>query len=123
MIIGYGIDIVEIDRLKKAYDRFGPAFLAKILADEELISMPEILFPWLGGRFAAKESASKALGSGFSNGITARDFIVRGTPGGRPELVFMDRARELADQLKVRVIRLSISHEKHYAIAGVILED
>lgn len=123
MIVGLGIDIVELERLKRPYDRFGNAFLKKLLAPQELAEAPGNIMPWLGGRFAAKEAASKALGKGFACGISPRDFIISNAASGQPLLVFANAALHRTKELGVRKIHLSISHERHYAIAQVILED
>ena len=123
MILGYGIDIAEIERLKHVHQRFGMNFLRKILAENELVAMPENIFPWLAGRFAAKEAASKALGYGFSRGISPLDFMIFQNDSGKPELKLMKKAGEYARNLGIRHTLLSISHERNYAIAGVILED
>lgn len=69
MIVGLGIDIAEMARLAKVYDKFGRRFLEKILTPAELATLPVQALPYIAGRFAAKEAAVKALGTGFSQGI------------------------------------------------------
>lgn len=123
MILGLGIDIVELARVRRAYERFGKLFLEKILSSEELANLPAQLLPWLGGRFAAKEAASKALGTGFSHGISPGDFCIYSDPFKKPELLFLGGAKIWADKLGVRHAHISISHEKLFAVAEVILED
>ena len=123
MILGIGIDIVELERIAHVYDRFGKVFLKKLLAPVEFTQMPERIIPWLGGRFAAKEAASKALGTGFSQGITLCDLEILTLPSGRPQISFLACARAKADALGVRHAHISISHERRFAVAEVILED
>lgn len=123
MILGLGIDIVELERIKRIYERYGEIFLKKILSPDELAILPQFVSPWLGGRFAAKEAASKALGTGFSNGINPFDISILSNHGQKPEIFFAGMAKTLADRLGVRRAHVSISHERLFAVAEVILED
>lgn len=122
MIAGIGIDIVELERIKRVYERFGKKFLNKFLAPDEQPETTDYLASWLAGRFASKEAASKALGTGFSKGVSPHDFIVSSTCSGKPQLVLQGNARILAAALEIRHLHLSISHERQFAIAMVIME-
>jgi holo-[acyl-carrier protein] synthase len=77
----------------------------------------------LTARFAAKEAGAKALGTGISRGVAWREFEVRRLPGQRPELHLSGRAAEIATQLGIRRLSLSLSHSKDQSIAVVIAED
>lgn len=125
--MGMGTDIVEIDRIRAGLERFGRRYAARILGPAEL----ELLAPAdglpaasrLAGRFAAKEAAVKALGTGFSDGIGPRDMEILADGHGKPLLVFSARAEARRLTLGARRSHISISHERHYAVATVILED
>lgn len=123
MIVGLGIDMTELERIRAAHARFGRRFLEKFLAPGELSALPEApRLSLLAGRFAAKEAAVKALGTGFSGGIGPCQIEVVILPSGAPSLVFHDHAREKAGQLGMRAAHLSISHERSHAVAVVVLE-
>jgi len=122
MIVGLGIDITEVARIIAVYERFGHRFLERILTVSELTCLPANPGTWLAGRFAAKEAAVKALGTGFSQGISPVQIeVIRGSLG-EPRLRFLGAAQERATMLGVRQSRLSISHERLVAVAVAILE-
>ena len=123
MIVGLGIDMTELERIRRAHARFGRRFLEKFLAPGELAALPsEPRLSLLAGRFAAKEAAAKALGTGFSGGIGPCDIEVVAGPTGAPGLVFHSHARQKAENLGMRAAHLSISHERAHAVAVVVLE-
>ena len=122
MIIGLGTDIAELERIRAAHERFGHHFLQKILTPEELDDMPSYPTAWLAGRFAAKEAAVKALGTGFTRGISFTDIEIRRGAQGQPLLSLLGPAREHASYLGVQKNHISISHGRHSAVAVVILE-
>ena len=122
MIVGLGIDIAEMARLAKVYEKFGRRFLEKFLTPTELASLPAQPLPYIAGRFAAKEAAVKALGTGFAEGIGPRDVAVRSLPSGKPELVLSGKAREKADALGAKKLHLTLTHTRDNAAAVVILE-
>jgi len=108
-----GIDIVDIDRIESAAARWGDAFLKRIFTDSELrlyAAKPASL----AARFAAKEAVIKALGARPSR---YTDIEILSAPGGRPELHLYCHAGELADKLAPKGIDISLSHERHYAVA------
>lgn len=127
MIVGMGTDIVEIDRIRAGLERFGRRYAARILtpAERELLAPGDGLphASRLAGRFAAKEAAVKALGTGFSGGISPQDVEVLADALGRPRLVFFAGAEARRLELGARRSHVSISHERHHAVATVILED
>ena len=124
MIVGTGIDIAEVPRIRKSIERFGQRFLERIFTAGEIryCDSKANRVERYAGRFAAKEAAMKALGTGWNHGVRWRDCEVSRKPGGRPTMVFHGKAGEFAAGLGVRNIALSISHTEEQAIAQVILE-
>lgn len=125
MIFGIGIDIVEIGRLRKAHKKWGDRFLLRILKPAELNSLKDKndIFPFISARFAAKEAFVKALGTGFSRGISWQDMEVKREKGQRPFFSITGKTLIVMDELGVKNIHLSISHERDYAVAQVVLEN
>ncbi|PMH43845.1 holo-ACP synthase [Vibrio sp. 10N.286.49.B3] len=123
-IVGLGTDIAEIERVEKALLRNGDAFAERILAPSELESYRKIKQQgrFLAKRFAAKEAASKALGTGIAHGVTFQDFVVSNDDNGKPLLNLTGKAAEIAKSQSIQHWHLSISDERHYAIATVIFE-
>lgn len=124
-IVGLGTDIAEIERLEKALSRSGDAFAKRILAETEfqIYSSLKQQGRFLAKRFAAKEAASKALGTGIAHGVTFHDFVVSNDENGKPVLILEKKAKELALSKGVTSIHLSISDERHYAVATVVMEN
>lgn len=123
-IVGLGTDIAEIERVEKALARSGEPFAKRILTEAEWSRFSEIKQQgrFLAKRFAAKEAASKALGTGIAAGVTFQDFEVTNDDFGKPLLSLSGQAQHIAQQQQVASIHLSISDERHYAVATVILE-
>lgn len=126
-ILGIGLDVTEIERVRRIMERYGARFARHLLAPGE--SLPEGGDPaspgmaaHMAARFAAKEAGVKALGTGFSGGITPPCLEVRTLSSGKPELVLHGRAAETAKALGVRSIHLSLTHSRDNAAAVVILE-
>ena len=123
MIVGLGIDMTELARIRAAHARFGRRFLEKFLAPGELAALaPHPPIAFLAGRFAAKEAAVKALGTGFAEGISMLDVEVLRRPSGQPELRLSGSAARRAEALGVKSMHLSLSHERDIAGAVVVLE-
>jgi holo-[acyl-carrier protein] synthase len=124
MIVGTGIDIAEVPRIRKAIERFRGRFLHRIYTAGEIryCDSKANRVERYAARFAAKEAAMKALGTGWNHGVRWRDCEVVRMPGGRPNIVFHGKAAELAARLGVKYSALSISHTVDQAIAQVILE-
>lgn len=122
MIIGLGTDIAELARIKASYDRFGERLLQKILTDEEQKNLSKSPIAYIAGRFAAKEAAVKALGTGFSQGIGLLDVEVLRSPTGQPQLLLHGAARQRAEAMGMRTAHISISHDRNAAVAVVVLE-
>lgn len=125
MIVGSGIDIAEVPRIGHAIQRFGDRFLRRIFTDGEIryCDSKANRVERYAARFAAKEAAMKALGTGWSRGVRWRDCEVVRMPGGRPNMAFHGKAAEYASRLGVKNAALSLSHTAEQAIAQVILEN
>ena len=125
MIIGTGIDIAEVPRIRQSIERFGKRFLDRIYTAGEMryCDSKANRVERYAARFAAKEAAMKALGTGWNHGVRWRDCEIVRMPGGRPTMKFHGIAGEFAAKLGVQNIALSISHTEEQAIAQVILEN
>ncbi|UJF19028.1 holo-ACP synthase [Vibrio sp. SS-MA-C1-2] len=124
-LIGLGTDIVEISRIEKVLRRQkDDSFAERILHPNERARFKETHFParYLAKRFAVKEAASKALGTGIACGVTFQDFQVNHDELGKPLLILSDKALELFQQRQGKHCHLTIADEKQYAVATVILE-
>ena len=124
MIIGTGVDIVHVPRIKRAVERFGDRFLERAFCPDEIRWCLEKHdpYPCLAGRFAAKEAFAKALGTGFRLGIALRQICVQRLDSGAPRLDLSGKALDVAGSLGVVRVHVSLSHEKEDAVALVILE-
>lgn len=124
MIVGIGIDIAEVPRIQQSIERFGLRFLERIFTEGEMqyCDSKANRMERYAARFAAKEAAMKALGTGWNHGIRWRDCEVVRMPSGRPTMQFHGRAAEFAAKLGAKNTALSISHTAEQAIAQVILE-
>jgi len=125
MIVGTGIDIAEVPRIRKAIERFGDRFLQRIYTPGEIrYCEPKAnRVERYAARYAAKEAAMKALGTGWNHGVRWRDCEVTRQPGCRPTLVFHGTAAAVATRLGVKHCALSLTHTSEQAMAQVILED
>ncbi|WP_330961863.1 holo-ACP synthase [Photobacterium sp. 53610] len=123
-IVGLGTDIAEIARVELVLERTGAAFARRVLTPQEqaIFSQHKQAGRYLAKRFAVKEAAAKALGTGIACGVSFQDFTVTNNERGKPELTLGGKAAELAAQMAVRHVHLTIADEKHYAVATVILE-
>lgn len=121
-IVGHGIDVVEIDRIQRMLDDHSDRFLERCFTPEERFHGEggRRYAEHIAARFAAKEAAMKALGTGLSAGITWMDFSVRHEPGGRPMLVVGGEAARLAWHHHIDEWHVSLSHTDRVAMASVI---
>ena len=124
MIKGLGIDIVKTERVREVYARFGRKFARRILAEGELRHFDASRKPvsFLAMRFAAKEAASKALGTGFRQGVGPRQIEVTHDAAGKPSLQLHGAASEHARRLEASASHVSLTDEAEYAAAVVVLE-
>lgn len=116
--VGLGVDIVEVERMRNILQR-SPAFARRVFSAEECAycdstSIPEAHY---ATRFAAKEAVLKAIGTGFTQGVKPRDVEVKRSNKGRPYAVLSGRAKELASQMGVRELPLSLSYTHTEAVA------
>jgi holo-[acyl-carrier protein] synthase len=124
MLVGTGIDVVEIERIARSIERYGARFLSRVFTAGEIAycQRKKNGAESFAARFAAKEAGAKALGTGIQHGITWTELEVRRTPGRRPSLHFSGRAQEMAERLGVQRVSLSLTHSRTVAIAQVMLE-
>jgi holo-[acyl-carrier protein] synthase len=125
MILGTGIDMVEIQRIARSIERYGTRFLTRVFTPSEIsyCQRKRAFAESFAARFAAKEAGAKALGTGIQHGVTWTELEVRRLPGQRPTLYLSGRADKIAASLGVRHISLSITHTAALATASVVLED
>src|ERR1044071_7129375 len=112
MIVGTGIDIAEVPRVAEAIERYGERFLHRVFTEGEIryCDSKANRVERYAARFAAKEAAMKALGTGWNHGVRWRDIEVSRQPGGRPTIKFHGKAAEFASRLGTANIALSLSH-------------
>ena len=125
MIIGSGIDLVEIGRIQHSVDRYGQKFLNRVYtaAEQAYCLRKKKAAESLAARFAAKEAGAKALGTGISYGVNWLEIEVVREPSGRPTIRFHGRAAQIAARLGATRAALSITHTAELAMASVVLED
>jgi holo-[acyl-carrier protein] synthase len=125
MIVGMGIDVAEVKRLQSVIESQQSRFLRRVFTLDEVAYCEQFKnkFERYAGRFAAKEAAMKALGTGWSRSVRWVDVEVIRQPGGRPTISLKGEARKIADALGVKNIALSITHTADQAIAHVIFEN
>jgi holo-[acyl-carrier protein] synthase len=126
MILGIGTDMMEISRIEHSIARYGERFLARVYTPGEIAYCRRKIKTSgesFAARFASKEAAAKALGTGISRGVSWPEFEVTRRPGQRPELLLHGRAAEIASRLGIRRLSLSITHSRDNAMAVVIAED
>lgn len=122
MILGVGIDVIEISRIAELEKRWGTRFIERVFSTEEIAycnnrSNHSASF---AARFAAKEAFTKALGTGWDGSFRWKDFSIHTLPGGRPVAVL---SPSMKARLPETIIHLSLSHSDHYAVAVVVFEN
>jgi holo-[acyl-carrier protein] synthase len=124
MILGTGIDIIEVARVASAYERHGDRFLQRILRQEEIAYCltHKVPGPFLAARFAAKEAVSKAFGTGIGAQLSWQDIEICRKESGEPYIVLHDKGRELWASRNARIVHITISHTAAHATAMAILE-
>ncbi len=123
MVIGIGLDIVEIRRITHALQN-GQTMMKRVFTPKEILycSQYKNQFQHFAGRFAAKEAALKALGTGWQKGIRWKDVEITNGGMGKPELTFYGRAEDFFAKSGSQRVLLSITHATDYAVAMVVLE-
>jgi holo-[acyl-carrier protein] synthase len=125
MIVGTGVDLAEVPRIRQSIARFGRRFTERIYTPAEIayVERKANRYERYAARFAAKEAGMKAIGTGWRHGVRWRDFEVVNLPSGRPTLRLHGRAAEFARKLGVKSIALSLTHTAELGMAHVVLED
>jgi holo-[acyl-carrier protein] synthase len=124
VIFGIGTDIVRVARVQQDLDRFGERFAERILTERELVEFRAAVnrAHFLAKRFAAKEAAAKALGTGFSQGIFFHEIGIGHDDLGKPLLEFSGRALEFLREKRIAITHVSLADEADHAVAFVTLE-
>ena len=124
MIVGTGIDIVEIGRLKHSIIKYSDRFKNKVFTQKEIDYCHSQADPakHFAARFSVKEAVLKCFGTGMTGGILWKDVEVENKKSGQPTLNLYGKGKELFNQLKIKHIHISITHDKSYAVAHAIAE-
>jgi holo-[acyl-carrier protein] synthase len=124
MIVGTGVDLAEVPRIRASIERFGDRFTGRIYTAAEIayVERKANRYERYAARFAAKEAGMKAIGTGWKRGVTWQDFEVANLPSGKPTLRLHGVAADIAARLGVRTISLSLTHTAELGMAHVILE-
>jgi holo-[acyl-carrier protein] synthase len=124
MILGVGIDIIEVGRIEASYEKFGDRFINRILHPNEIAYClsHRAPGPFLAARFAAKEAISKAFGTGIGAELGWQDMEVGRKPSGEPFVILHERGQALLAARGARAVLISLSHTQHHATAVAILE-
>jgi holo-[acyl-carrier protein] synthase len=124
MILGVGIDLIEVERIRSAATRFGDRFLRRVLRPDEIAYCVQHKdpAPFLAARFAAKEAISKAFGTGIGQDLGWQDMEVRRHETGQPYVVLHDAGLRLLAARGARIVHVSLSHTAQHATAVAILE-
>ncbi len=122
-ILGIGTDIVELERISALLERFGQKFVHRILTIDEQKSFEGSSNPvsYLAKRFAAKEAVAKALGTGIGQTLAFNEISVTNLPSGQPTVSFIGRSKETVDKRNIKEVMISLSDEKAFALAFVII--
>ncbi|MGD0774418.1 MAG: holo-[acyl-carrier-protein] synthase [Candidatus Solibacter sp.] len=125
MIVGTGVDLAEVPRIRASIERYGEKFIRRIYTPAEIayVERKANKFERYAARFAAKEAGMKAIGTGWRHGVRWQDFEVANLPSGKPTLRLHGVAARVAGMLGVKNISLSITHTAELGMAHVILED
>jgi len=124
MIVGIGVDVVHIPRIRGAIERWQERFLGRVFTPDELAYAKRRRDPaeHLAARFAAKEATLKALGTGLAMGARWREVEVRRARGEPPRMALSGRTAALGAARGVRVLHVSLTHDSDYAVAQVLAE-
>jgi holo-[acyl-carrier protein] synthase len=125
VILGVGVDLVEVRRMERVLNRpWGKRFVAKVFSAEEIAVCDSAPQPAQGyaARFAAKEALAKALGTGFSRGVSPGRIVVHGGERRQPSISLLGRAQKVAESMQVVAIHVSLTHTPKTACAFVVLE-
>ncbi len=123
MVLGTGIDIIEVSRIKNAIEKWGDGFLKKVFTDKELeySKTKRFAYQHLAGRFATKEAVLKAFGGGWIRNLPWKDVEIINDKNGKPEIKLHREAKKISRMKKIAEVHVSMSHTKDYAAASAIL--
>ena len=123
MIIGSGVDIVEVERIKEVVDRWGDKFLRKVFTDREIAfaNKRRCVFQHLAARFAAKEAVIKAFANWNYRGVNWKDIEVSNDKNGKPFITLYGLYNRLMEEWNVGEVIVSMSHTKNHALSTVLL--
>jgi holo-[acyl-carrier protein] synthase len=121
MILGVGVDMVEVARIQRAIARWGDGFIRRVYTPRELerAATPAVLAPRLAARFAAKEAVMKALGCGW-RGLAWREIEITHDPQGRPVVCLHGAAQRIAAARGIVEVHVALSHTRQHAIANAV---
>jgi holo-[acyl-carrier protein] synthase len=124
MILGIGIDIIEVARITASLEKFGERFGQRILLPDEMAYCLSHRHPapFVAARFAAKEAISKAFGTGIGAQLGWQDMEIRRKESGEPFVVLHGKGKELFESRKAKQLLVSLSHTEHYAAVTAVLE-
>jgi holo-[acyl-carrier protein] synthase len=124
MILGVGIDIIEVARVKASYERFGERFLNRLLLADEIVYClsHKNSAPFLAARFAAKEAISKAFGTGIGAQLGWHDMEIQRKQSGEPFVILHGKGEKLFASRKAKRLLISLSHTENYAAVVAVLE-
>lgn len=124
MIFGVGTDVVEVSRIQATFDRFGDHFVKRLLMEEELELFRRTKWPvrFLAMRFAGKEAAVKAMGTGFRHGMWLRDVGIVNNDWGRPLIIWSERGQKLCNDMGIGGGHVSLTDDAGLVIAFAVVE-
>lgn len=125
MIVGIGVDVIEVERIERVLGRQGDAFLRHVFTAAEQLKVPEntaAAASYYAGRWSAKEAVAKALGTGIGEACGWRDIDIIRWPSGQPSVTLSGAAAKTAESRGIKKIHLTISHEKRIACASAVAE-
>ncbi len=124
MILGLGIDIIEVERIRSSHERFGERFLTRILHPDEIKYCLSYKEPsaYIAARFAAKEAISKAFGTGIGEELGWHDMEIARKENGEPQVILHEGGQKLLQSRGAKRVLISLSHAQAYAAAVAILE-
>src|SRR5713101_4752719 len=124
MILGIGIDIIEVERIQSSFEKFGERFLKRILHPNEIsyCLSHKVPAPFLAARFAAKEAISKAFGTGIGAELGWQDMEVGRKDSGEPFVILHQAGQKLLQARGARAVLISLSHTDQHAAAVALLE-
>lgn len=123
MVLGSGVDIIEVERVKQAVKKWGDSFLKKVFTDKEINYSKKRRFAYqhLAARFATKEAVLKAFGGGWTRTLPWKDVEIINDKNGKPDIRLYREAKKIYDKKHIEKIVVSMSHTKDYAVANAIL--